>query len=84
MCRAAPTPATYWDWIASIAPINFLPGNQDLVDYFAAVKAEIAQRSRRRLGGAERALPARLRRHHELEQARLAGEQVRLATAPRS
>jgi benzoyl-CoA reductase subunit B len=44
LCRAAPTPATYWDWIASIAPINFLPGNQDLVDYFVAVKQEIEQR----------------------------------------
>lgn len=44
LCRAAPAPATYWDWIASIAPINFLPGNQDLVDYFAGVKQEIIQR----------------------------------------
>lgn len=44
LCRQAPTPATYWDWVASIAPINFLPGNQDLVDYFAGVKAEIEQR----------------------------------------
>ncbi|MGX6446538.1 2-hydroxyacyl-CoA dehydratase subunit D [Patulibacter sp. S7RM1-6] len=44
LCRAAPTPATYWDWIASIAPINFLPGNQDLVDYFAGVRDEIRQR----------------------------------------
>ncbi|WP_216892599.1 2-hydroxyacyl-CoA dehydratase subunit D [Nocardia alni] len=44
LCRQAPTPATYWDWVASIAPINFLPGNQDLVDYFAGVKAEIQQR----------------------------------------
>ncbi|GAC84481.1 hypothetical protein GP2_023_00040 [Gordonia paraffinivorans NBRC 108238] len=44
LCKAAPTPATYWDWVASIAPINFLPGNQDLVDYFAGVKAEIEQR----------------------------------------
>ncbi|MBV6755039.1 2-hydroxyacyl-CoA dehydratase subunit D [Rhodococcus opacus] len=44
LCRQAPTPATYWDWVASIAPINFLPGNQALVDYFAGVKAEIQQR----------------------------------------
>lgn len=46
LCRQAPTPATYWDWVASIAPINFLPGNQALVDYFAGVKAEIEQRLR--------------------------------------
>jgi benzoyl-CoA reductase/2-hydroxyglutaryl-CoA dehydratase subunit BcrC/BadD/HgdB len=44
LCKVAPTPATYWDWIASIAPINFLPGNQALVDYFAAVKEEIVER----------------------------------------
>ncbi|NLE78341.1 MAG: 2-hydroxyacyl-CoA dehydratase, partial [Rhodococcus sp.] len=44
LCKQAPTPATYWDWVASIAPINFLPGNQDLVDYFAGVKTEIEQR----------------------------------------
>jgi benzoyl-CoA reductase subunit B len=44
LCRTRPAPATYWDWIASIAPINFLPGNQALVDYFAGVKAEIEQR----------------------------------------
>ncbi len=44
LCRAKPAPATYWDWIACIAPINFLPGNQALVDYFAGVKSEIEQR----------------------------------------
>jgi benzoyl-CoA reductase/2-hydroxyglutaryl-CoA dehydratase subunit BcrC/BadD/HgdB len=44
MCTAKPAPATYWDWIASIAPINFLPGNQALVDYFAGVRDEVAQR----------------------------------------
>nr|WP_227999065.1 2-hydroxyacyl-CoA dehydratase family protein [Nocardia australiensis] len=44
LCRQAPTPATFWDWIASIAHINFLPASQQLVDYFAAVKAEIQQR----------------------------------------
>lgn len=44
LCKLAPTPATFWDWIASIAHINFLPASQELVDYFAAVKAEIEQR----------------------------------------
>jgi benzoyl-CoA reductase subunit B len=46
LCRRAPTPATYWDWVSSIAPINFMPGNQALVDYFQAVKDEIEQRIR--------------------------------------
>jgi len=44
LCRTKPAPATFWDWIASIAPINFLPGNQALVDYFSGVKVEIEQR----------------------------------------
>jgi benzoyl-CoA reductase subunit B len=44
LCKATPAPATFWDWIASVAPINFLPGNQDLVDYFAAVRDEIQDR----------------------------------------
>ncbi|KXX55393.1 benzoyl-CoA reductase [Rhodococcus sp. LB1] len=44
LCAQAPTPATFFDWIASIAHINFLPASQELVDYFAAVKAEIEQR----------------------------------------
>ncbi len=44
LCAHAPTPATFWDWIASIAHINFLPASQELVVYFAAVKAEIEQR----------------------------------------
>jgi benzoyl-CoA reductase subunit B len=44
LCRTKPAPATFLDWIASIAPINFLPGNQALVDYFTGVKVEIEQR----------------------------------------
>ncbi len=44
LCRAKPAPATFWDWIACIAPINFLPGDQALVDYFAAVRDEIQDR----------------------------------------
>lgn len=44
LCRSKPAPAVFWDWVASIAPINFLPGNQALVDYFAGVKAEIEER----------------------------------------
>jgi benzoyl-CoA reductase/2-hydroxyglutaryl-CoA dehydratase subunit BcrC/BadD/HgdB len=44
LCRLTPAPATFWDWIASVAHINFLPASQELVDFFAAVKAEIEQR----------------------------------------
>ncbi|MGD0063012.1 MAG: 2-hydroxyacyl-CoA dehydratase family protein [Streptosporangiaceae bacterium] len=44
LCKAKPAPATFWDWIACVAPINFLPGDQRLVDYFADVRDEIAER----------------------------------------
>lgn len=44
LCRAKPAPATFWDWIACVAPINFLPGNQALVDYFGGVRDEISAR----------------------------------------
>jgi benzoyl-CoA reductase/2-hydroxyglutaryl-CoA dehydratase subunit BcrC/BadD/HgdB len=44
LCKAKPAPATFWDWIASVAPINFLPGDQALVDYFAGIKDEIQTR----------------------------------------
>ncbi len=53
LCRAAPTPATYWDWIANIAHINFLPAGQELVDYFTAVKDEIQWRLDNGVGGIE-------------------------------
>jgi benzoyl-CoA reductase subunit B len=44
LCRLTPAPATFWDWIGNIAHINFLPANQALVDFFAAVLAEVEQR----------------------------------------
>jgi hypothetical protein len=44
LCKARPAPATFWDWIACVAPINFLPGDQALVDYFAGVRDEIQGR----------------------------------------
>lgn len=44
LCQTGPAPATYWDWVASIAHINFMPADQRLVDYFTAVKAEVEQR----------------------------------------
>lgn len=43
-CAAIPTPATYWDWIASIAQINFMPADQRLVDYFQGVRDEVVAR----------------------------------------
>ena len=44
LCSVSPAPASFFDWIVSIAHVNFLPGTQRIVDYFEAVKAEIQQR----------------------------------------
>ncbi|MCB1667180.1 MAG: 2-hydroxyacyl-CoA dehydratase [Pseudomonadales bacterium] len=44
LCTAKPAPASFFDWIVSIAHVNFLPGEQALVDYFQSVKDEIQQR----------------------------------------
>lgn len=44
MCTARPAPASFFDWIVSIAHVNFLPGTQAIADYFEAVKSEIAER----------------------------------------
>jgi len=44
LCRVKPSPASFFEWTNSIAPVNFLPGGPEIVDYFRAKKAEIAQR----------------------------------------
>ena len=44
LCALTPAPATFWDWIGNVAHINFLPANQELVAFFAAVLAEVEQR----------------------------------------
>ena len=44
LCTARPAPASFFDWIVSIAHVNFLPGTQRIVDYFEAVKAECQER----------------------------------------
>lgn len=44
MFRNKPSPGTFWDLIASVAHINFLPASQELVDYFTRIRDEIADR----------------------------------------
>jgi benzoyl-CoA reductase subunit B len=44
LCTATPAPASFFDWIVSIAHVNFLPGTHRIVDYFEAMKAEIQER----------------------------------------
>lgn len=44
LCKASPSPASFFEWTNSIAPVNFLPGDQGIVDYFEQKKAEIQAR----------------------------------------
>jgi benzoyl-CoA reductase subunit B len=44
LCRVTPSPASFFEWTNSIAPVNFLPGGPEIVDYFEVKKAEIQQR----------------------------------------
>ncbi|MBK0870380.1 2-hydroxyacyl-CoA dehydratase [Saccharopolyspora sp. HNM0986] len=53
LCKLTPAPATFWDWISSIAHINFLPASQELVDFFAAVKAEVERRVAEGISGVQ-------------------------------
>lgn len=44
LCKSRPSPASFFEWTNSIAPVNFLPGDQRIVDYFQAKKDEIQAR----------------------------------------
>jgi benzoyl-CoA reductase/2-hydroxyglutaryl-CoA dehydratase subunit BcrC/BadD/HgdB len=44
MCTARPAPASFFDWVVSIAPINNLTVGPGVVDYFRTVRDEIAAR----------------------------------------
>ena len=44
LCKARPSPASFFEWTNSIAPVNFLPGGPEIVDYFRQKKAEIQSR----------------------------------------
>ncbi len=44
MCAAHPAPASFFDWVVSIAPINNLPVGPEIVDYFQTVRDEVAAR----------------------------------------
>ena len=44
LCNVKPSPANFFEWTNSIAPVNFLPGNQEIVDYFTIKRDEIQER----------------------------------------
>ncbi|MDO9439082.1 2-hydroxyacyl-CoA dehydratase subunit D [Hydrogenophaga sp.] len=50
MCAARPAPASFFDWIVTIAPLNHLPIGPQLVEFFQAVRDEIEERVRLGVG----------------------------------
>jgi benzoyl-CoA reductase subunit B len=50
LCRVKPSPASFFEWTNSIAPVNFLPGGPEIVEYFENKKAEIAARVEQGIG----------------------------------
>lgn len=53
LCATRPAPASFFDWIVSIAPINNLPIGPHLVDLFQSIKDEVQQRVERGEGAIE-------------------------------
>ena len=52
LCKARPSPASFFEWTNSIAPVNFLPGGPEIVNYFEIKKAEIQDRINKGIGSA--------------------------------
>lgn len=44
MCKAIPSPASFFDWTIYIAPVNYLTGWPGTVECLEAVKAEVQER----------------------------------------
>lgn len=44
LCKSRPSPASFFEWTNSIAPVNFLKGGPEIVYYFEQKKAEIEAR----------------------------------------
>jgi benzoyl-CoA reductase subunit B len=85
LCQAKPAPATFWDWIACVAPINFLPRRPGPGRLLRRRQGRDQRPpGGRRLRGAGREVPAVLRRHHELEQARVLVQEIRRARRRRA
>lgn len=51
MCSKRPAPATFFDWVAAIAPINHLPVGPEMVQVFEAIKKEVEQRAAAGISG---------------------------------
>lgn len=48
LCKSIPSPASFFDWAVSLAPLNFLAGWEGTVEYFEAMKQELQERVDRR------------------------------------
>jgi len=54
LCKNRPTPASFFDWIVSIAPVNHLTVGPDVVQYFENVLAEVKERVARGEGAIQK------------------------------
>ena len=50
LCRNIPSPATYFDWLNSLAPVNLLAGAPGTAKVMETIKSEIAERVERKEG----------------------------------
>lgn len=51
LCQNIPSPASFFDWAVSLAPLNFLAGEPETVKYFEIMKKELEERVARQEGG---------------------------------
>jgi len=50
MCKAIPSPATFFDWAAGLGGINYLLGKPECIEVYAQMKQEVADRVARKEG----------------------------------
>lgn len=50
ICKATPSPATFFDWAASLGGVNYMLGEPMCVEVYEAMKNEVAERAARKEG----------------------------------
>lgn len=50
MCKAIPSPATFFDWATALGGVNYLLGKQECVDLYQSIKDEVVQRVEEKQG----------------------------------
>jgi benzoyl-CoA reductase subunit B len=50
MCKNIPSPATFFDWAASLGGINYMLGKPECVDVYQAIHDEVQERAKKKEG----------------------------------